>query len=129
MGKIDINKGLTKWANETENLIRYRILETNTVDTGDLYDSVGSRVAYSGGTGEWTVNFTMLDYGKFTDLPPGKGGSSFIKKEPVPPRNFFHKVIKDQDRKLEDYIEDDIYLSIDRIMSEKITGSNRRITK
>jgi hypothetical protein len=120
MSKIDINKGLLKWGNDVKKKIKQRIVDTDTIDTGDLLKSIEFKhPRYSGSNKEWFVDFSMLDYGKYTDLPPSKGGSSRIKKSPVPPRNFFHSLIEDELDNLGDYIEDDIYLDIQKKLNSK----------
>jgi hypothetical protein len=120
MAKIDISKGLRKWAEDTKKEIIDKIRETDTIDTGALLRSIDySQPRYSGSNKEWFIDFSMLDYGKFTDLPPGKGGSSLIKKSPVPPRNFFHKLIEDRRDDLLDYIENEIYLDIEKKLKNK----------
>lgn len=99
---INVSKSLKKFSAKTVRDIQDRIWVTKTIDTGDLLSSISS---YQVGT---FVQFSMLDYGKFTD-----SGTKFIS-----PRKFFNHIIERNSNELEDLIGDDIELEIDRVMQE-----------
>lgn len=111
--KLELRRSLTKWSSDTRNKIRQRIVETDTIDTGDLLRSIESSQPRFSGSSGWYIDFSMLDYGKYTDLYNPR-----VKKLPVPPRNFFFKLIENEMEKLEDEMYDDIVLSIDTILEE-----------
>ena len=115
MSKIDISKGLKSWAEQTKTKIEKKIVDTDTIDTGALLKSIVYKTpSYSGSSKTWFVDFSMLWYGKFTDEP-----NSRVKKQPKPPREFFNKLIEDESDKIEDYIEDEIYFSIQKKLKFK----------
>lgn len=104
---INFNKTLRKWSNDTKNKIRNRIIETDTIDTGDLlasiqYIQVGS-----------FISFSMLDYGKYTDNPNPR-----VKKTPRPPRNFFNKIIDDMGDELENVLLPDVQFEIEKALEK-----------
>jgi hypothetical protein len=114
MSKIDIRKGLTEWGQMVKRKIEAKIIATDTIDTGALLRSINFEYPkYSGGEGKWFLSFEMLDYGKYTDLDNPR-----VKKSPKPPRNFFHKLIDEETEKLEDYIFEDIYKSVEKKLKE-----------
>jgi len=116
MSKIDVRKGLRRWGADTKRKIEQRIKETDTIDTGALLRSIEyTQPKYSGGSGEWYVDFSMLDYGKYLD----NQANPRVKKQPVPPRHFFEKVIDDNADNLEDYLYEEIYLEIEKKLQPK----------
>jgi len=107
---MKVKKGLKKWGADTKRKIEQRIRETDTIDTGALLRSIeffeiGNRY----------IQFSMLDYGKYLDNKPNPR----VKKQPVPPRHFFEKVIEDNADNLEDYIYDELYLEIEKKLKPK----------
>lgn len=115
MSKIDVKKSLSRWGKDVKKKIEQRIIETDTIDTGNLLRSIEfDSPRYSGGSGTWFVDFSMLDYGKYTDLRNPR-----VKKLPIPPRNFFFKLIEDEADNLEDYLFDEIYLDIEKKLKPK----------
>lgn len=100
-------KELRNWSFVTTNKIRNKIIETDTIDTGALLASI--KYFQSGNF----IRFSMLDYGKYTDEFNPR-----VKKKPVPPRNFFNKVIEDMGDELEDYLLGDIELEIDKMLEK-----------
>jgi hypothetical protein len=104
---INFNKSLRNWAFVTTNKIRNRIIETDTIDTGDLLASI--KYIQSGNF----IQFSMLDYGKYTDNPNPR-----VKKTPRPPRNFYNKVIDDMGDELEDYLLKDVELEIEKALEK-----------
>ena len=114
--KIDVRKGLKLWGEDTKRKIEQKIKDTDTIDTGALLRSIEyTQPKYSGGSGTWFVDFSMLDYGKYLDDEPNPR----VKKRPVPPRKFFAQVIEDNADRLEDFIYDEIYLEIEKQLKPK----------
>ncbi len=104
---IDVNKQLRNWAFVTTDKIRQRIIVTDTIDTGALLASI--KYQQNGRR----VTFSMLDYGKFTDSPNPR-----VKKTPLPPRNFFNKVIEDMGEELEDYLLPAAEIAVDKMLEK-----------
>jgi hypothetical protein len=109
--KKDINSILKVWAEDVKDEIGKKIVDTRTVDSGDLLRSVKYTIV------EDKVRFTMLRYGQYTDegKPIGQNWITDPKKQKAP-RNFFRKVILNNeddlatllDEQLGDRVEDEI---------------------
>lgn len=106
---INLNKSLRNWAFITTDNIRKRIIETDTIDTGDLLASI--RYIQSGNF----IQFSMLDYGKYTDEANPR-----VKKRPRPPRNFFNKVIENMSNELDEYLLGDVELEIEKMLEKNV---------
>jgi hypothetical protein len=117
MSKIEVRKSLENWSKEVKRKIEERIRTTDTIDTGALLKSIKYEYPkYSGSNKEWFVEFSMLDYGKYLDDKPNPR----VKKQPVPPRHFFEKVIEDMsEQKLEEYLYEEIFLDIQKKLQPK----------
>lgn len=104
MRKLDLKKSIKKFAEDTKQKIKDEIVRTDTIDTGDLLRSIDY---YQAGN---FVQFSMLDYGKYTDQ-----GTRYIQ----PPREFFNKVIEDNSNDFESYIEDELLLEIEKMLIKR----------
>jgi hypothetical protein len=96
---MKVAKSLQLYGRTVQSRIENKIVETDTIDTGDLLRSIKY---YQIGN---YIQFSMLDYGKFTDE-----GTIRIK-----PRKFFNEVIDDSADLLEQMIFRDLELEIDRV--------------
>jgi len=113
MSKIDVNKGLRGWAESVKKDIIREIIRTKTIDTGALLSSINySPARYSGGLGQWFFEFSMLDYGIYTD----RGTRT------IAARNFFEKVIVQNTDNLDQFIEDDVQASIELAFERSLPG-------
>ena len=105
---MEIRDILIKWAEGVKDDIQKKIVDTRTVDSGDLLRSVNYTLANNN-----KVRFTMLRYGKYTDegKPVGRNWIKDPRKEPAP-RNFFRKVIE--------MSEDDLATILDNAFTDEI---------
>ncbi len=105
---MELREVLKKWAEGVKDDISKKIVDTRTVDTGDLLKSINYTL-----TNENKVRFTMLRYGVYTDegKPIGRNWIKDPRKEPAP-RKFFRKVIENS--------EDDLAKILDDMFSEEI---------
>lgn len=79
--KRRLERRLENFGVNTKDKIKKKIKKTKTIDTGALLRSVDFKITKKG------IEFSMLDYGKFTDE-----GTRYIQ----PPREFFNKVIEEE---------------------------------
>lgn len=122
MAKIDIRRSLIEWAKDTQTLIKDRIVMTDTIDTGALLKSIRYiNPEYGGSQRKWFIDFEMLDYGKYTDEYNPR-----VKKEPVPPRNFFKESIKVMGERLEEYIDEEIDREITGLLVDTTNKKYRK---
>lgn len=102
---IDLNNVLDRFGRDTVDKIVDKINAVGAVRTGMLRDSIDFKVEYR--DGEYSINFEMVDYGKFVDE-----GTRYIE-----PREFFVKVIEDEaERFLESIVEKEIEEQVARAL-------------
>lgn len=97
--KRKLKRRLENFGTRTTDSIRKKIKKTDTIDTGALLKSIDFDITKKG------VEFSMLDYGQYTDE-----GTSKIK-----PRKFFNEVIEKQsEEELDEVIFDYFKAQIDK---------------
>lgn len=106
--KITLAERLRRHGEAVKGEIKQKIISTDTIKTGDLLRSVDYLQVVN------SIQFSMLDYGKFTDE-----GTIYIA-----PRKFFNETIDKRNRELEESIGQEVESMIDRIFEE--SGKLRR---
>jgi len=102
----EIRAFLKDWANNTKRKIKNRILAVDAIDTGRLLDSIDWNMDFDGD--EAKITFEMVEYGKFVDE-----GTVYIS-----PRKFFNDIIEKETDVLEDILEEEIILAIEKRLLE-----------
>ncbi len=102
--KRKVKRRFETFGDLTKNAIEKKIKKTKTIDTGALLKSIDYKITKKG------VEFSMLDYGKFTDE-----GTKYIR-----PREFFNKVIEEE---TEDNLPDILFNYFEAEIDKKLRKS------
>lgn len=98
---MKLQQALIDYGQDTVDKIRQRIIDTETIDTGQLLNSINFTVTPNANS--FVIDFSMMEYGRYTDE-----GTVYINA-----RKFFADVIDDNFKLWEDRIlsaaQDDVY--------------------